>query len=68
MASLMDSIFGSATGADLDPTIAQNGIASAASSCTAYFAATLQATTLEVDRLFSEYLNQCLVAHEGLTD
>ena len=67
MATLMDSLFGNATGADLDQTIALNGIAAAASSCTAYLAAALQATTPEAHRLFIEYLNQSLVAHEGLT-
>ncbi len=67
MASIMNSLFGNATGADLDQTIALNAIASAASSCTAYLAATLQATTPEVYRLFSEYLTQSLEAHAGLT-
>ena len=65
--SLVDSLFGNATGTDLNPTIALNAIAAAASSCSAYLAAALQATTPEVHRLFSEYLNQSLVAHEGLT-
>jgi spore coat protein CotF len=65
--TLMDSLFGNATGADLNPTIGLNAIAAAASSCTAYLAATLQSTTPEVHRLFGEYLNQSLIAHEGLT-
>ena len=67
MASLMDSLFGNATGAELDQTVAVNAIASAASSCTAYLAATLQATTPEVYRLFREYLIQSLEAHAVLT-
>jgi spore coat protein F len=62
----MDNIFGNTTGADLNQTIALNGIGAAASSCTAYLGAALQATTPEVHRLFSEYLNQSLTAHEGL--
>jgi spore coat protein CotF len=66
MSSLVDSLFGNTTGSDLDQTITLNAIAAAASSCNAYLGATLQATTPEVHRLFSEYLNQSLVAHEGL--
>jgi spore coat protein CotF len=65
--SVIDSLFGNATGADLNPTIGLHAIAAVASSCTAYLAATLQSTTPEVHRLFSEYLNQSLIAHEGLT-
>lgn len=66
MGSLMDSFFGNTTGADLDQTVALNAIAASASSCGAYLAAALQSTTPEVHRLFSEYLNQSLTAHEGL--
>ncbi len=66
MASLVNSLFGNATGTEINQTITLNAIGAAAASCNAYLAAALQATTPEVHRLFNEYLNQSLVAHEGL--
>ena len=64
--ALMDTIFGNTTGTDVNQTIALNAIGASASSCAAYLGAALQATTPEVHRLFAEYLNQGLVAHEAL--
>ncbi|HEY8464373.1 MAG TPA: spore coat protein [Bacillota bacterium] len=66
--ALLDDLFGETTGADLNQVIAINSLAGAAAAANAYLTATLAATTPEVRRLFGEYLNQSLMAHEGLTN
>jgi len=66
MASIVDSFFKEMTDTSVDETLALNGIAAAATVAGAYLTATLQATTPEVRRLFSEYLTQCIMGHENL--
>jgi spore coat protein CotF len=54
-------------GVSIDATLGLNAMNAAAASAGAYLTATLEATTPEVRRLFGEYLNQSLMAHETLT-
>jgi spore coat protein CotF len=63
----MSSLFSNASNQSADNTIALNAMAAAAASCTAYLTATLEATTPEVRRLFSEYTTQSVIGHEAIT-
>lgn len=67
MGNLMNSIFGDVSDKSADETIAFNAMASTAGFSQAYLAATLEATTPEVRRLFSEYTTQNVMAHEAVT-
>jgi spore coat protein CotF len=67
MSNLMSSFFSSTTDKSPDETIALTSMAGAAGSATAYLGATLEATTPEVRRLFSEYCTQSILGHEALT-
>ena len=66
--AILNDLFGETVGADLNSVLAFDSMAAAASSANAYLMATLQSTTPEVRRLFGEYLTQCLMAHESLTN
>ncbi len=67
MGDLLNSIFGSTINKSADETMAFNAMAGAAGKAQAYLAATLEATTPEVRRLFSEYTTQSVMGHEALT-
>lgn len=66
MAGIVSNYFKNMSEMSPDETLALNGIAGAASAAGAYLAATLQATTPEVRRLFGEYLTQSIMAQENL--
>jgi spore coat protein CotF len=66
MPGLIAEVFGTTTDAPANPTIAASTIASAAGSAQAYLAATLEATTPEVRRLFSEYMAQTIIGQEAI--
>lgn len=65
--SIMGDLFGNITDRSADETIAVNSMGGIASSALAYLMATLEATTPEVRRLFSEYTTQSLLGHEAIT-
>jgi len=67
VSNLMGSFFSSATDKSPDETIALTSMAGAAGAAAAYLGATLEATTPEVRRLFSEYCTQSVLGHEALT-
>jgi len=66
MESFIGSIFGTQADKSADETIGLNAMSAAAASATAYLTATLEATTPEVRRLFSEYTTQSVLGHEAL--
>jgi len=68
MASIMGSIFGETTGVEADKTLGLNAVAGAGAMANAYLVAALGASTPEVKRLYSDYLTQVLVGHQGLTE
>jgi spore coat protein CotF len=68
MASIVESIFKDTTGTNLDATLGMNAVNAASASSGAYLTATLEATTPEVRRLFSEYLSQAVIGQEGLVN
>jgi spore coat protein CotF len=68
MGSILGNIFGATTDKSADETLAFNAIASTAASANAYLAATLEATTPEVRRLFAEYTTQSVMANEVLNN
>ena len=65
--SLANNLFQGVTGQDLNKIIGMNAMTAAAGSASAYFSATLNATTPEVRRLFSEYTTQSVIGHETIT-
>lgn len=67
MANLMGSFFGNTTNKSPDETIAMTSMAGAAAASAAYLGATLEATTPEVRRLFSEYTTQSVMSHGAIT-
>lgn len=67
MGNLIGSFFGSATNKSADETIAVTSISGSAGAALAYLSATLEATTPEVRRLYSEYCTQSVLAQEVLT-
>jgi spore coat protein CotF len=67
MMSLANNLFQGVTGQNLDKVVGLNAMTAAAGSASAYFSATLQATTPEVRRLFSEYTTQSVIGHETIT-
>lgn len=50
-----------------DQVIANDALMGLKAAATAYLAATLEAATPELRRMFSEYMSQCVMAHEALT-
>jgi spore coat protein CotF len=68
MSDFLSDWFGNDTDKSADSTIALNSISSTAVSASAYLMATLEATTPEVRRLFSEYTTQSVMANENLTE
>jgi len=66
MGSIIGSIFGTQADKSADETLGFNAMSAAAASATAYLAATLEATTPEVRRLFSEYTTQNVLGHEAI--
>lgn len=66
MSSIIGSIFGTQADKSADETIGINAMLGAAALSTAYLTATLEATTPEVRRLFSEYTTQNVLGHEAL--
>jgi len=65
--NLMGSFFSNTTDKSPDETIALTSMAGAAGSAAAYLGATLEATTPEVRRLFSEYCTQSVMGHGTIT-
>jgi spore coat protein CotF len=68
MSDFLSNWFGDNTNGSADSTIALNSISATAGSASAYLMATLEATTPEVRRLFSEYTTQSIMANEALTE
>ena len=68
MSDFLSNWFGNNTGESADSTIAISSISSTAVSASAYLMATLEATTPEVRRLFSEYTTQSVMANEAITE
>ena len=68
MATLIGSLFGEATGTGMQETLGLNAVSAASAMAAAYLGAAVQASTPEVKRLFSDYLNQTLVAQQTLTE
>jgi len=68
MGDFLNNWFGNNTNESADSTIALNSISSTAGSASAYLLATLEATTPEVRRLFSEYTTQSVMANEAITE
>lgn len=66
MGNLMGSFFGNTANKSADETMAATAINGANTSATAYLAATLDSTTPEVRRLFSEYCMQSITGQEVL--
>lgn len=50
-----------------DQVIANDTLAGLKGAAVAYLGATLESATPEIRRMFSEYLTQCVMAHEGMT-
>lgn len=50
-----------------DQVIANDALMGLKAAAGAYLAASLEAATPELRRMFSEYMTQCLMAHEALT-
>ena len=67
MGSIMENIFGTVTNKSADETLAYSAMSAAASSSLAYLGATLESTTPEVRRIFSEYTTQSVMSHEAIT-
>lgn len=67
MGSFLGSIMGSAGVKLNDRVIANNSLISLKGAATAYLWAALESATPEIRRMWSEYLNQTLIAHEALT-
>lgn len=68
MSGLWDDLFGSTANTSADSTIALNSISATANAASAYLLATLESTTPEVRRLFSEYTTQSVMANENLME
>ena len=68
MGSFMDNMFKTTTNKSSDENVAFFSLAGLAASSTAYLAATLEASTPEIRRLFSEYTTQNVMAHGALTE
>lgn len=67
MSGIINSFFGNNSNKGADETMIFNALSSTANSAMAYLAATLDASTPEVRRLFSDYCTQSVLAHEALT-
>lgn len=67
MGNIMENIFGKVTNKSADETLAFSAMSTAAASAATYLGATLEATTPEVRRLFSEYTTQSVMSHEAIT-
>jgi len=65
MASIIGNLFGGAADKSADETMAFNAMTASSGAAAAYLAATLEATTPEVRRLFGEYTTQCVMANEA---
>ena len=67
----MDQVFGGNTqngNRSIDETLALNSKAGIAAAANAYLTATLEATTPEVRRLFSDMAAQCVIGQESLVE
>jgi spore coat protein CotF len=67
MGDFLSNWFSNDTNQSADSTIALNSISATAASASSYLMATLEATTPEVRRLFSEYTTQSVLANEAIT-
>lgn len=65
--SLINNIMGSETLKMSDQIIANDSIMGLKGLSAAYLTSTLESSTPEIRRLFSEYLSQSIVAHETMT-
>jgi spore coat protein CotF len=68
MANLLQSIIGNDDDFKInDQVIANDTIAGLKGASMAYLGATLESATPEVRRMYGDFLNQCVMAHEGMT-
>lgn len=67
MVSIINAIMGTADVKMNDQIIANDALMGMKAATTAYLGATLESATPEVRRMYSEYMTQCMLAHEGLT-
>jgi spore coat protein CotF len=67
MVSIINAIMGTTDPKMNDQIIANDALAGLKATSTAYLGATLESVTPEVRRMYSEYMTQCTLAHEGLT-
>lgn len=66
MAGIIAEMFGTTTDAPANPTIAASLVSGSAGMAAAYLTATLEATTPEVRRLYSEYLSQSILGNDAI--
>ena len=68
MASLLQNILGNDEDFKInDQVIANDTLMSLKGSATAFLGATLESSTPEIRRMYSEFLDQSIMAHEGMT-
>ena len=68
MTSLLQSFMGNENDFKInDQVIANDTLAGLKGAALGYLGATLESATPEIRRMFSEYLTQSLLAHEGMT-
>lgn len=68
MASLLQNLMGNSGDLKInDQVIANNALMSLKGFSAAYLGATLESATPEVRRMYSDFLTQCVTAHEGMT-
>ncbi|MDD3654800.1 MAG: spore coat protein [Desulfotomaculaceae bacterium] len=68
MANLLQNMLGNTDGIKInDQVIANDALMGMKGASAAYLGATLESATPEVRRMYSEFLTQCVLAHEGMT-
>lgn len=67
MANLFQNILGNSGIKINDQVIANDALMVLKGAAVAYLGATLESATPEVRRMYSDYLTQCITAHEGMT-
>ncbi len=67
MANLLQNILGMENDMKInDEVIANDSLAGLKAASIAYLGATLESATPEVRRMYSEFLTQCILAHESI--
>ncbi len=68
MASLLQNLMGNENDFKInDQVIANDSLMALKGASMAYLGATLESVTPEVRRMYSEFLTQCVMAHEAMT-